>query len=159
MGRLLLAAITLAFLNGDAAAAMAPGSADGALALAGLVAQNSPVLPVQAKRGMALALDGDLASLKTQPITVKADRVICRASQVDLASHACDLSFGGRTVTIKGRKAHELYATIAEVGVPASGAAGSLYEAIVRLTRTIDLAALKRRDGTGAACTFASGAE
>jgi hypothetical protein len=110
---------------------------------------------------MALTLDGnlDFDFPKTRQITVQADAVTCRASQVDMASHTCELAFGGKLVTIKGRKAHELYATIAEVGVPASGAAGTLYEAIVHLTCTIDPSALQQRGGTGATCNFAVGPE
>jgi len=55
-------------------------------------------------------------------------------------------------------KVHELYATIAEVGVPASGAAGTLYEAIVHLTCAINPSALQQR-GTGTTCEFARGPE
>lgn len=160
MKRLLLAALSLTLLNSGAAAAMTPDTADGALALAGLVAENSPSLSADKKRVMALALDGDLDFEKTSQFTVQADAVTCRASQIDLATHTCDLTFGGKVVvTIRGRKAHELYATIAEVGVPASGAAGTLYEAIVRLTCTIDPSGLQQRGGAGATCQFSPGPE
>lgn len=56
---------------------------------------------------------------------MRADAVTCRASNVDIAFHACTLAFGKETVRVDGRKAHELFATLVETGVSPEGAAGS----------------------------------
>jgi hypothetical protein len=40
-------------------------------------------------------------------ISFQVDTVVCSESQADITSHACDLTFGKRVVTVKGRKAHE----------------------------------------------------
>jgi hypothetical protein len=37
-------------------------------------------------------------------ISVQADAVVCRASDVDIASRSCELTFGTKTATLKGRK-------------------------------------------------------
>ena len=87
-------------------------------------------------------------------VVVKADNVVCRASNVDITEHSCVLTFGHRTVELKGRRAHELYATIDEVGVPPDGAAGSVFESLSKLDCTIDPKEIAQRAGGGASCTF-----
>jgi len=59
---------------------------------------------------------------------------------------------------VKGRKAHELFATIAEVGVPSDGAAGTIYESLSHLACTINPAEIKQKAGGGAECKFDPGA-
>ncbi|MGH6868686.1 MAG: hypothetical protein ACREDA_07445, partial [Methylocella sp.] len=86
---------------------------------------------------------------------VAASAVTCRASDVDITRHSCDLTFGAKKVTTRGRKAHELYATLAEVGVPPDGAAGSMFEAVSNLDCAIDPAEVKQKAGGGAHCTYA----
>jgi hypothetical protein len=76
--------------------------------------------------------------LPNKKITVAAGAVTCRASNVDITQHSCDLTFGAKKATTQGRKAHELYATLAAVGVPPDGAAGSIFEAVSNLDCTID---------------------
>jgi len=58
-------------------------------------------------------------------ISVDADSVVCRVSNVDITSRGCDLSFGSRKRTLTGREANELGATTAVAGVPSQEAAGS----------------------------------
>ena len=67
-----------------------------------------------------------------------AARVACKASNVDIKSHSCNLSFGKQNVALKGRAAHELYATLIEIGVPPDAGAGSVFEAIGKLDYKID---------------------
>jgi hypothetical protein len=128
----------------------------GALALAALVAANSPSLTSTDKQTMAALFDGQL----DQPfpagkkIIVKADSITCRAGDVDISFQGCGLAFGAQTISLTGRKAHELYATLAEVGVPSDGAAGTIYESLTNLTCAIDLDAIKQRGGGGADCLF-----
>ncbi len=110
-----------------------------ALALASLVAEHSPTLSPREKKVMARLFDGDLnfPFPADRTISVQADAVVCRASNVDITSRSCDLKFGTKRAALKARKAHELFATIAEVGVPEDGAAGSIFESLSRLTCTI----------------------
>jgi hypothetical protein len=61
-------------------------------------------------------------------------------------------------VTVSGWRAHELFATIGEVGVPVDGAMGTLYESLSQLSCTIDPDAIKQKTGGGASCTFTPGA-
>jgi hypothetical protein len=60
-------------------------------------------------------------------------------------------------VTLRGRAAHELFATIEELGVVPSGAAGSFFIGVSGLKCTIGPAELRQKDGGGAACSFGAG--
>jgi len=142
-----------------------PASADTAtgqraLALAVLVAAHSSELSGQDKHILARLFDGRLKvySPPGRKIAVKADAVLCRASNVDITSRSCTLTFGTRTADLRGRRAHELFATIAEVGVPEDGAAGSVSVGLSNLDCTIDPAEIKQKAGGGANCTFNPGA-
>lgn len=137
------------------------GSVDGngALALAALVAENSPSVKTSGK----ILLEGLLNGRSSPPgvytgyekkITVTADGISCKTSNVDITVHQCDLTFGAKRVTTKGRRAHELYATLAEIGVAPDGAAGSIFEAVSNLDCTIDPNEVKQKAGGGAHCAF-----
>jgi len=102
---------------------------NGALALAALVGNVAPIL---------------CAAETAQTIT-------CRAGNVDITSHSYDLTFGGHVVRLKGRSAHERFATLAEIGVRPDGAAGSL----LNLKCTIDPNEVKQKSGGGAKCQYA----
>jgi hypothetical protein len=135
------------------------GSVDGngALAFAALVAEHSPSVQGRDKS----ILESFLAGRTNAPyppkskIIVAADAVTCRTSNVDITHHSCELTFGAKKVTINGRKAHELYATLAEIGVPPDGAAGSSFEALSKLDCTIDPDEVKQNAGGGAHCKYA----
>jgi len=126
-----------------------------ALAFAALVAENSP-LPANEKAILAafLASNPHVALGSVKKIVVTADRVVCRAGDVDLTFHTCTLTFGKKTVDLTGRKAHELYATLIEMGVQTEGAAGSMYAGVAKLTCTIDAKEIESADGGGAECSF-----
>ncbi len=130
-----------------------------ALALASLVAEHSPTLSPREKKVMARLFDGDLnfSFPADRTISVQADAVVCRASNVDITSRSCDLKFGTKRAALKARKAHELFATIAEVGVPEDGAAGSIFESLSRLTCTISPHEIQQKAGGGADCRFDKG--
>jgi hypothetical protein len=134
------------------------GSASGnsALALAALVADRSPELEAQQRDALGFMLDGKLnfAFPADKKITVKADSVVCRASNVDISAHSCELTFGKRKITRAGRAAHELYATLLEAGVTPEGAAGSMIAGIAKLSCTVDPNTVKGTSGGGAECTF-----
>jgi hypothetical protein len=158
MRRMILVLFALLGASRDAAAANANGS--GALALAALVAEQSPLVARAEKDIMARLLNGNLvlSLLANRAISIRADKVVCRASNVDISSHSCALTFATRTVNLQGRRAHELFATIYEVGVPPDGAAGTISEALSRLDCTIDPREIARKAGGGAACSFDAGA-
>jgi hypothetical protein len=133
-------------------------SGSGALALAALVGESAP-LPANEKAVLAAFLAGNTAVTPHagKTITVTADSVTCRASNVDLTDHSCDLVFGKTKASLTGRAAHELYATLVEVGVPSDGAAGTIYEGLSHLSCSVDPAEIASKDGGGAKCRFTPG--
>jgi len=123
---------------GPAFAAEATGN--GALSLAAIVGQHSPALTAAEKHLLVAYLDGR-PKPKYPPrkkIVVRANEATCRISDVDITAKSCDLKFGARAVSLAGRRAQELYATLIEVGVPSSGAAGLIIESVKALACTID---------------------
>jgi len=132
-------------------------SGGGALALAALVGERSPALDAPEREALGHMLDGNLNFTfpADKKITVKADSVVCRAGNVDISLHSCELAFGGRKFTRTGRAAHELYATLIEAGVQPEGAAGSIYAGLAKLVCTVDPNTVKATAGGGADCTFA----
>ena len=154
---MVVAVFGLLLTNESAEAATA--SDGSALALASLVAEHSPLLSAYEKKVMALMFSGNLhfSFPANKKISVQADSVVCRASDVDITLHSCNFTFGQKTAALKGRAAHELFATLVEVGVPSEGAAGSIYESLSHLICTIDPNEVKQRGGGGADCTFNPG--
>ena len=78
-------------------------------------------------------------------------------SDVDISEHDCTLKFGGVARTLQGRAAHELYATLVEIGAPSDGAAGSIYESVSNLACKVRPAEVQERGGGGADCSFDAG--
>lgn len=158
MRKILVFAVTL-MLGSPNAHADGPLTGSSALALAALVGAHSPNVTSRDKTLLSSMLNGNLAF--TFPakgkIAVAADSVSCRASNVDISEHDCTLKFGAATRTLKGREAHELYATLTENGIPSDGAAGSIYEALSNLACTIDPNEVKQKAGGGANCTSKPG--
>jgi hypothetical protein len=152
----LIALLTLASQSALADGKKESVADNSALAFAALVAENSS-LPAQDKAILAAFLAGNAhVSLgATQKITVTADRIVCKASNVDLTYHSCTLTFGKKNVSLSGRKAHELYATMIELGVQTEGAAGSIYAGLSQLACTIDAKEIESADGGGATCSYA----
>jgi hypothetical protein len=68
-------------------------------------------------------------------------------SNLDTTLHCCELAFGTKMTAGKGRKAYELFVTIAEFGLPLEGAAGSIPESLSLLMCIIDPGEVKQRDG------------
>jgi hypothetical protein len=145
---------TFALAGQGALAATAIGS--NAMVLAALVAENSPRLSTNEKTVMARLIDDnfDFSFPKDQNIVVQADAVVCRSSDVDIMSCSCELTFGNKIATVKGRKAHELFAMIGLLGVPPDGAAGTIVEGLSHLKCTIDPAEIRQMSGGGADCKF-----
>jgi hypothetical protein len=154
-----LAILTLLlFTAGVTAASAAATSVSGsvALALAGVVAPYSP-LPAAEKKAVAAFFAGNTNVSYAKKITVTADKIVCRTSNVDITARSCELTFKGSTRTLKGREANEIFATEVMAGVPSDGAAGSIFESLSKLSCTLDPKALKDKAGAGADCSFEPG--
>lgn len=157
MKRLAFCAVALLLAPGSALAATASGSS--ALALAAIVAGYSPQVTARDRGALNRLFAGKLNFNwpANRTIAVKAESIVCRAGNVDITAWSCALTFGKKKVTVKSRQAHELYATILEVGVPPDGAAGSSFEALTHLDCTIDPNVIKQKSGGGASCKFDPG--
>ena len=145
---------TLLLTSHGAPAATASGA--GALALAALVGAHAPALIRHDRRTLEQLLEGhpSLPFPANRKISVEAKSIDCTAGNVDITAHSCKLTFGSETVHITGRKAHELYATMLEVGIPSEGAAGTLHETVSHLVCTISPHEIAQKAGGGAECTF-----
>jgi len=155
-----LAVLTLSlFVTGASGASAAPATASGpyALALAGVVAPYSPLLTSAEKKEVAAFFAGNNNPPYAKKITVTADKIVCRVSNVAIVERSCELTFGTKKRTVKGREANEIFATEAMVGVPPDGAAGSIFEALSKLSCTLDPKEIKDNAGGGANCTFEPG--
>jgi hypothetical protein len=137
------------------------GNASGpaALALAGVVASHSSVLASFDRRAMARLLGGNSAIgfPPNRKISVTADSIVCRASNVDITARTCELAFGAGKRLLKGREANELAATLAAAGVAPEGAAGSIVESVTKLACTIDPTEIRQKASGGAECAFETG--
>jgi hypothetical protein len=159
MKKLMISAVALAVVQSSASAA--PGSASGptALALAAVIAQHSPAVRAFDKRVIARLFRGNtrFGFTPNTKISVDADSVVCRVSNVDITQRSCELTFGSRKRTLTGREANEVGATAAAAGVPSEGAAGSSIESISKLRCTIDPNVIMQKAGGGASCNFETG--
>ena len=159
MKKLMISAVALAVVQSSASAA--PGSATGptALALAAVIAQHSPAVRAFDKRVIARLFRGNtrFGFTPNTKISVDADSVVCRVSNVDITQRSCELTFGSRKRTLTGREANEVGATAAAAGVPSEGAAGSSIERISKLRCTIDPNEIMQKAGGGAQCSFETG--
>jgi hypothetical protein len=143
-------------LSFSSAALAESADGNGALALAALVAENSPLLGATDKAVLAKFLNGEtnVAYPAGETTLVSADKITCRASNVDITEHSCDLAFGKKTVMLMGRRAHELYTTLAEIGVQVEGAAGSSFVALSNLKCAINPSEVQDKSGGGAHCDY-----
>lgn len=143
----------LLLLAGASAAAAATVTGAAALALAGVVAQYAPI-PAANKKAVAAFFKGDPNFPYKGKISVMADKIVCRTSNVDITARSCEVIFKIKKQTLSGREANELFATQAMAGIPADGAAGSNFESIAKLNCTLDPAQLKTKAGGGAECAY-----
>src|SRR5258708_22020568 len=130
MKRLFVLAFSILLADGvatTASAASATAAGAPALALAAIVGDHSPLLSSGDRHLLLHIFDGNLSFVypANQKISVAADSVICRTSNVDISARSCKLTFGTHVRNLKGRKANELNATAIQAGVPSDGAAGN----------------------------------
>ena len=158
MKKLTVLAVLFVLGQGVSTAAAAPGSASGpaALALAGVVAAHSSVLGSFDRRAMARLFGGNsrVSFPPNRTISVTADSISCRTSNVDITSRRCELAFEASKRVLTGREANELNATLAVAGVASEGAAGSIIEGVTKLACTINPNEIPQKAGGGAQCTF-----
>jgi len=155
-----LAILVVSLLTaGASAASAAPATASGpaALALAGVVALYSPLLTADEREAVSAFFVGQSGVRYAKKISVTADKIVCRVSNVDITARSCELTFKGAKQTITGRRASEIFATEAMAGIPPNGAAGSVFESLSKLTCTLDPAEIKQKAGGGASCSFETG--
>ena len=157
-GRLAVLVVSLLTCGAStASAASATATGQTALALAGVVALYSPLLTSDEREAVSALFVGQSGGRYAKKITVTADRIVCRISNVDITARSCELTFKGAKQTITGRRANEIFATQAMAGIPADGAAGSVSESLAKLTCTIDPAEIRKKGGGGAECSFETG--
>lgn len=157
-----LAALALSSVIGCAAtvssASAASATGPSALALAAVVASHGLLLGSFDKRAMIRLFDGkSLIIPRVNKITVAADSIICKMSDVDITARSCDLVFKNHKRTLTGRDANEVYGTLAIAGIASEGAANSIIASIMKLDCTIDPMVIKHKVGGGADCTFETG--
>ena len=149
-------ALFLIAISGQSAASAAPASTSGAtaLAVAAVVAQYSPLLSVYEQRLIAGIFNGNVKSGDKKKLSVTAESITCRISNVAIAERSCELTFKKGKRSLKGREANEIFATLGSAGVVAEGAAGSMIEGVTKLNCTLDPAVIKDNSGGGADCSF-----
>ena len=159
MKTLIIAVLALTVVQ--TAASAAPGTASGptALALAAVIAQYSPAVRALDRRVIARLFRNNtgFGFTPNTKISVDADSVVCRVSNVDITARSCDLQFGSRKRKVTGRYANELGATAAAAGIPSQGAAGSSIESVSKLRCTVDPNEIMQKAGGGAQCSFETG--
>ncbi len=131
-------------------------SGSDALALAALVSQYSPLIPKAAKRALSNLLDGKLNFRfpANKKIRVEADSINCRADTAELTSYTCNLKFANRIALVKGRKAHELLATLIEAGTASHNEESTLHHALDHVSCEITPSEIQRKAGGGSECRF-----
>jgi hypothetical protein len=153
--------VVLAFMLAANPATAASMSTNGpsALALAAIVASHSRMLGVVDRNVLARLFNGrtNFGYPRNRTITVSAESIDCKVSNVDITDRSCALAFNAGNRALKGREGHELYATLVEAGVASDGAAGTIHESVTHLLCTIDPNAIMQKDGSGAECKFDTG--
>src|ERR1700761_2993199 len=76
-------------------------SGQAALALAGVGSLYAP-MPAAKKKGGGALFKGDTNFPYPNKITVVADKIVCRTSNVDITARSCELTFKTANKTLKG---------------------------------------------------------
>jgi hypothetical protein len=90
-------------------------------------------------------------------ISVAADSVVCKTSNVDITMRSCEVTFANGKRALTGSQANEISATALAAGATSEGAAGSMVENLSKLVCTIDPNEVMKKAGGGAQCTFETG--
>jgi hypothetical protein len=140
-------------------AASVTATGPGALALAAMVAQHSPLVRPYEKRVIARLFRGDTNFGYTpgRTITVGADSVVCKTGNIDITQRSCELTFAMGKRDLAGREANEIAATASVAGAQSEGAAGSTVENLSKLACTVDPDEIMKKAGGGVECKFDTG--
>jgi hypothetical protein len=159
MKKLMISAFALVVTHHAALAATGSATGPAALALAAVIAQHSPLVRPLDRRVISRLFNGStrFGFTPNTKISIDADSVVCRVSNVDITSRSCELTFGSCKRTLTGREANEIFATAAAAGISSEGAAGSIIESISKLQCTIDPNEIMQKGGGGAECRFETG--
>ena len=97
---------TLVTTLGQSAASAAPATTTGstALAVAAVVAQYSPLLRAYEKRLIAGLFDGNVKAGEKRKLSVTAEAVTCRISNVAIAERSCELTFKKASAPLKAAR-------------------------------------------------------
>ena len=156
MKKLIISAFALTLMQNTGLAAQGAAIGPTALALAAVIAPHSPTLRAFDKRVIVRLFRGNprFGFTPDTKISVDADSVVCRVSNIDITSRSCELKFGSRKRTLTGREANEIGATAAAASIPSQGAAGSSIESVSNLRCTIDPNEIMQKARGGAECSF-----
>src|SRR5262249_61187263 len=105
-------------------AASQPAGGQAARPLAGVVPLYSPLLASDEQEAVSAFFVGQSGVRYAKKISVTADKIVCRVSNVDITARSCELTFRGAKQTITGRRASAIFAPEVTAGLPAGGAAG-----------------------------------
>jgi len=149
--------VAIALILSAQAASAANASGPAALALGALTAEHDFALSAFKRHTLAKIFAGQNPPYPaSQTIVVKAAKIQCRESDVAINQRSCVITNLGHAVTLTGRQAHELFATMLEAGIPSDGAAGSIFETLTALQCTISPHIIAGNSGA-ADCTFTPG--
>ena len=128
MRKLILLVLFVALGQEAAVAKSITATGPTALALAVVVADHSPLVSAFHNRVLARLFGGNtnFGFTPGTKISVTADSIVCRTSNVDITSRTCELTFTVGKRALRGREANELSATAAVAGAPSEGAAGTI---------------------------------
>jgi len=159
MMRFIVLALFVTLGQHAAVAAPVTATGPGALALAAVIAQHSPLVRAYDKRVIERLFSGhtNFGFTPSTKISVTANTVVCRVSNVDITARTCDLTFSVGKRALTGREANEIAATAAAAGASAEGAAGSTIESLSKLVCTLDPNEIMKKAGGGAECAFENG--
>jgi hypothetical protein len=144
------------FSPSSVSAAPATASGAGALAVAAVLAQYSPLVTTSDKRCIANLFEGRHTCSKKLLIAVKS--VLCRVGNVDITARSCEIDFGKKPKrSLKGRAANEVYATLSVAGAVSEGAAGTIFQSVSKLQCKLDAREIRQNAGDGADCSFLTG--
>lgn len=147
-------AFAVALLGGGAAYANST-SGHAALSLAEAVGLQSPLVTLPHKFALQQFRNGNTTfGGSNAPFTFTAQSIDCGAGNVDITRHYCNLTFNSGPVQITGAAAQQLFATLIEAGDPSNGTPGTIHEAVLSLSCTVNIGQVKAKAGGGATCTY-----
>ena len=72
------------------------------------MALYSPLLTADEREAVSAFFVGQSGVRYAKKISITADRIVCRVSNVDITARSCELTFKGAKQTITGRRASEI---------------------------------------------------